>query len=53
MRPDREKLLTVADAVRAIVVPGVSDEAEEAYIAVKEVLFDAEQSIRQAVEEMT
>lgn len=53
LRPDREKLLAVADAVRAIVVPGVSDEAEEAYIAVKEVLFDAEQSIRQAVEEMT
>jgi len=52
MRSDREKLLSVANAVFAIVLPDVSDEAEDARLAVAEVLAEARTSIHQIVEGM-
>lgn len=50
LRPDREKLLSVAAAVNAIDIPEVSDAADEAAGQVRIVLADAEQRIRFIVE---
>lgn len=52
LRPDREKLLGVADAVAAIGVPLVSEAASEARIKVLGLLSDAEHAIRAIVEKM-
>ena len=52
LRPDREKLLAVADAVQALEVPGVSPDAVEAWGQVCVVLKDAEQQIRSIVDDM-
>jgi hypothetical protein len=53
VRPDREKLLLIADAVNAIVVPGVSPEAEGAASRVRQLLVDASGKIRRIVGQMT
>ncbi len=45
LRPDREKLLAVADAVKAIEVPDLSDMAGTAPRRVRTVLYNAAQKI--------
>ena len=52
LRPDKEKLLSVADAVLAIVVPAVSPQAEGASCRVRQLLIDAASNIRRIVERM-
>lgn len=52
LKPDREKLLFVADEVAAIGVPTVSEAALEERIQVVTLLGDAEQAIRAIVEKM-
>lgn len=53
LRPDREKLLSVAAAVNALIVPQVSLAAKASRDAIINILADAEQRIRFAVEGMT
>ena len=53
LRPDREKLLTVAAAVNAIDIPEVSIAADDAADRVRIVLGEAEQKIRTIVEKMS
>ncbi len=52
LRPDREKLLFVADEVAVIGVPKVSEAASEARIQVVDLLGTAEHKIRAIVEKM-
>lgn len=52
LRPDREKLLSVADAVKAIVVPSVSAVAQGTWDGVETILEVAETDIREIVKLM-
>ena len=52
LRPDREKLLSIAAAVEFIEVPAVSIDVEDEALAVREILFDAVAAIRAIVEKM-
>jgi hypothetical protein len=52
LRPDREKLLAVADAVAAIQVPTVSEDADGAAILIHEVLMQGAERIRSIVARM-
>jgi len=49
MRPDREKLLAVAEAVRAIVVPEVGPDMETVRLTVMAILADAADEIDEEV----
>ena len=49
MRPDREKLLAVSDAVAEIEVPAVSDDAAAVQQEVIEIIEKAAREIREAV----
>jgi septal ring factor EnvC (AmiA/AmiB activator) len=53
LRPDREKLLAVADAVSNVIVPEVSEDARKARVKVLGVLSRAGQAIRKIAGEMT
>ena len=52
LRPDREKLLTVADAIRYLDIPKVSEAAEETRDLVSCALRDAEEQIRNIIKVM-
>jgi hypothetical protein len=52
LRPDREKLLTVADAIRYLDIPKVSEAAGETRDLVSCALRDAEEQIRNIIKVM-
>jgi len=51
MRPDRENLISVADAVHSITVPVVGEAAEALADEIGEMLLECEESILAAIHE--
>lgn len=51
LRPDREKLIDVANQINGIELPAVSEDAEECKQAIDEILAECEQTIRDCIDE--